>query len=160
MKPLPIIISILLLIFALARWVDRCNKREKRNKGLEFREWVTKIDQKSDSVMAYRFYATDTIAWMVDHRKSMEKTLDSAIQIYKDRYTQDEQRHKIYLKILYEYKKLSYLYSDWIKSCRINENPLKQEKDYKPLSLQEFQRKQREILFGMSKYNIELMMID
>lgn len=129
-------------------------------KTLEFREWVKKIDRKSDSVMAYRFFATDTIGWMAEHRKSMDKTLDSAIQQYKDKYSHDEERYKIYLKILYEYKKLSYLYYDWIKSCRINEDPSKKDKDFRPLTFQEVEQKARNLKFGMSSYSIELMMID
>lgn len=110
--------------------------------------------------MAYRFFATDTIAWMSERRKSMDKTLDSAIQLYKDNYSQDEERYKIYLKILYEYKKLSYLYYDWIKGCRINADTSKKEKDFKVLTLQDIKKREREIMFGMSKYNVELLMID
>lgn len=160
MKPLPIIVSILLLVFSISRWANSCSKREKRKKGLEFREWVTKIDRRSDSVMAYRFFATDTIGWMVDHRKSMDRTLDSAIQHYKEEYSQDEERYKVYLKILYEYKKLSYLYYDWIKSCRINEDPSKKDKDFRPLTLQEVEQRGRAILFEASKHNIDLIVMD
>lgn len=160
MKPLPIIISILLLIFSLSRLANSCSKREKRQKAADFREWLTKINNKKDSVMAYRYFATDSITWMADHRKSFDRTLDSSIQYYKDNYTQDEERHKIYLKILYEYKKLSYLYYDWIKTSRINEDPSKKEKDYHLLSFADFQKKEREILFGMSRFNVEMVMID
>lgn len=160
MKPLPIIISILVLIFSIARMADSCSKREKRQKGKEFHEWLTKIDRQKDSVMAYQYFATDSISWMVDHRKSFDRTLDSSIQYYKDNYTQDEERYKIYLKILYEYKKLSYLYYDWIKTSRFNEDPSKKEKDYRPLSFSDFKSREREITFGMSRFNIDVMMLD
>ncbi|MFT3981531.1 MAG: hypothetical protein QM687_13745 [Ferruginibacter sp.] len=163
MKPVSIIISAILLLFSIARLANSCSKREKRQKGLQFRQWLAKLDTKKDSIVTYEympFEVTDSIGWMVDHRKSFDKTLDSSIQYYQDVYKQDEPRYKIYLKILYEYKKLSYLYADWIKTCRVNENPAKKEKDYHPLSLMEFQRKERELMFGMSRYNIELISID
>ena len=160
MKPLPLIVSALLLIFSIAKFADSCSKRQKREKAKDFREWLTKINVKKDSVMAYQYFATDSISWMVDHRKSFDKTLDSSIQYYKDSYAQDEERYKIYLKILYEYKKLSYLYYDWIKTSRINEDPSKKEKDYHTLSFPDFKRKEREILFGMSRFNMEMIMID
>lgn len=160
MKPIPLLFSILLLIISIAKFANSCSKREKRQKAREFNEWLKKIDSKQDSVMAYHYVATDSIAWMVEHRKSFDKTLDSSIQYYRDNYTRDEKRYKVYLAILYDYKKLSYLYSDWIKSSRINENPAKKEKDYHPISFAEFQSKQREILFGMSRHNIDVMMID
>jgi len=155
-----IIFSALLLIFTLARLADSCSKREKRKKGLEFRVWVNKINHKKDSVMAYRFFAEDSITWMANQRKSLDRTLDSSIQYYKDNYAQDEERYKIYLKILYEYKKISYLYYDWIKSSRIRANTEKKEKDYRLLDINELQRREREIMFGMSRYNIELITID
>lgn len=160
MKIFSIIVSVLLMIFSVAQLANSCSADAKRKKGLAFRERLGKIDRKKDSIMSYRFFATDTITWMADHRKSMDKTLDSAIQFYKDEYMQDEERYKIYLKILYEYKKLSYLYYDWIKSCRINEDPSKKEKDFKLLTRQEVERREREITFGMSRYNLELVMID
>lgn len=155
-----IIFSVLILIFAVARFADSCSKRAKRKKGLEFRERLNKIDHEKDSVMAYRFFAEDSIKWMADHRKSFDRTLDSSIQYYKDNYTQDEDRYKIYLKILYEYKKISYLYYDWIKSSRIRENTEKKEEDYHLVDINELQRKEREIMFGMNRYNIELITID
>lgn len=160
MKPLPIIASILLLVFSISRFANSCSKREKRQKAKDFREWLTRIDQKKDSIMAYQYFATDSISWMVDHRKSFDKTLDSSIQYYKDNYAQDEERNKIYLKILYEYKKLSYLYYDWIKTSRINEDPAKKEKDYHLLSFADFKKREREILFGMSRFNVEMVMLD
>lgn len=155
-----IIFSVLILIFSIARFADSCSKRAKREKGLEFREWINKINQKKDSVMAYRFFSEDSIAWMTTQRKSLDRTLDSSIQYYKDKYTQDEERYKIYLKILYEYKKISYLYYDWIKSSHIRANTEKKEKDYRLLEINELQKREREIMFGMSRYNIELITID
>jgi len=155
-----IIFSVLISIFVIAQLADSCSKRAKRKKGLEFRGWVNKIDRQKDSVMAHKYFATDSISWMVDHRKTFDRTLDSSIQYYKDNYTHDEERFKIYLKILYEYKKLSYLYYDWIKSSRFREDPSKKEKDYRLLDTDEFRRKERDILFGMSRFNVELVMID
>ena len=160
MKPWSVILSIILLLFAVVRWSNSCTKAAKRKKGLVFRQWVTKVDRKSDELMSYRYSSSDSISWMTSNRKDMDKVLDSAIQFYKDEYFQDEDRYKIYLKILYEYKKLSYVYYDWIKSARIRENKLKQDKDFRLMTLDELQKKQRSILYGMHSYNIELIMID
>lgn len=160
MKTFSLIVSILLMIFSVSQLANSCAADTKRKKGLLFREKLGRIDRKKDSVMSYRFFATDTIAWMADHRKSMDKVLDSAISFYKEEYAQDEKRYKIYLKILYEYKKLSYLYYDWIKSCRINEDPSKKEKDFKVITRQYVEQRERELMFGMSKYNLELVVID
>jgi hypothetical protein len=158
MKPLPLIISIILLIVSLAKLANSCNKREKRKIAREFNEWVQKVDSRQDSIMMYRYMATDSITWMAEHKKSFQNTLDSAIVYYRDIYMQDERRYKAYLNILFEYKKLQYLYSDWIKTSRIKAGQAKKEEDYHLLTYDEFLSKQRALHFGMSRFNIDVMM--
>jgi hypothetical protein len=159
-KPLSIIITVVLLLISVVRLANSCSKREKRQRTREFNEWLSKVRNQKDSLMAYHYFATDTLSWMADHKKSFDKILDSSIKYYQDRYTQDEKRYKAYLNTLFEYKKLSYLYSSWIKSTRIRENPAKMEKGYHLLTIEEFRRKEREILFNMGRVNIDLIMID
>jgi hypothetical protein len=160
-RPISVIITVVLLLISVVRLANTCSKREKRQKTRDFNEWLTKVRIKKDSIMAYHYFAPgDSLAWMTDHKKSFDKTLDSSIQYYQDHYTQDEKRYKAYLNTLFEYKKLSYLYSSWIKSSRISENPAKMEKDYQLLTFPEFQKKERQILFNMGKVNIDLIMMD
>lgn len=160
-RPISVIITIVLLLISVVRLANTCSKREKRQKAREFNEWVTKVRIKKDSIMAYPYFAPDdSLAWMTSHKKSFDNALDSSIKYYQDHYTNDEKRYKAYLNILFEYKKMSYLYSSWIKSCRIRENPAKMEKDYHLMSLEEFRKKERELQFDMGRVSIDLMMID
>ena len=110
--------------------------------------------------MAYRYFATDTLAWMTDHKKGFDKILDSSIKYYTDAYKADEERYKAYLNVLFEYKKLSYLYSSWIKSSRIREDPSKMEKDYHLMTYSEFEKKERELFSNRRKVNFDLIMVD
>lgn len=160
MKPLHLIVTIVLAIASIAKLANSCSKREKRLKVKEFNSWLQKIDTRQDSIMAYRYLSTDSIGWMVGHKKNFDQSLDSAIQYYRDNYTSDEKRYKVYLNILYDYKKLSYLYSDWIKASRFNENPQKKEKDYRLISYAEFKSRQQQLLFGMSRHSIDAMLLD
>ncbi len=158
MKPLPLIISIVLLIISIAKFNHSCNKREKRKKAREFNEWVSKVHRQQDSIMLYRYMNTDSIQWMTEHKKNFQNTLDSAIEHYRKFYQQDEKRYKAYLNLLFEYKKLQYLYSDWIKNSRMRADSSKKEKDYHILTQKEFENKKRNLLFGMSRFNIDIMM--
>ncbi|RYY50804.1 MAG: hypothetical protein EOO06_02530 [Chitinophagaceae bacterium] len=160
MRPWSVIASIVFLLIAVVRFANSCEKREKRRKSQEFRAVTQQLDDRRDSIFAYRFLSTDSLTWMTLHRKRFDSSLDASIDHYRKNYSQDEKRYKAYLNILFEYKKLSYLYSDWVKSSRIRAFPAKAEKGYQLINLQMLQERERRILFDMSRVNIDLMMLD
>ncbi|RYY69376.1 MAG: hypothetical protein EOO13_09720, partial [Chitinophagaceae bacterium] len=103
MKPASIIFSIALLLFSIVRFANSCEKREKRKKTRDFQEALYSLDRKKDSIMAYTYFAEDSLTWMAKHKKNFDITLDSSIQHYQNNYQQDEKRYKAYLNILFEY---------------------------------------------------------
>lgn len=160
MKDFSIILSIVSILFTVVQLADSCSKDVAREKDLQFREWVSRIERQSDSLMAYQLNTKDSLNWMLEHRRKMEKALDSPIQYYRNNYAADEVRYKPYLEILYEYKKLSYLYADWIRSCRTMEDSSKTKDDFHPLTFQEFQRKKRLIQQDLTATSFRLLTID
>ena len=135
MKPWRMILLIALALFSVIRLAYTCSKldekKAKQQKGMEFSAFRSAIEQDQLKIFMYPKDSKDSIEWKITHRKIFNAELDSAIRYYRDNYRTDEERFKVYLGILYVYKGMSYLYSDWFKYQRDNISLAAKQKEYK-----------------------------
>ena len=157
MKPLPIIISIVLLTFSIVRLANSCEKREKRAKANEFYQQRQTIDRLRQAVLSYDRNDADSIDWMAARNELFEESLDSSIKYYRDNYFSDEKRHKAYLNTLYAYKKMSYVYADLIKHNREYAAAKKKDTTKHRYKYTEYISKSRSLYFDLNRVNIDLM---
>lgn len=118
MKPLPVIISLVLVTISVIKLANTCSKREGTQKSNEFIQQRQSIERKRQAMLGYDKNDADSIDWMAAHKEFFDEALDSSIKYYRDNYYDDEDRNKAYLNTLYTYKKLSYLYKGWIRYNR------------------------------------------
>ncbi|MES2850962.1 MAG: hypothetical protein V4685_18060 [Bacteroidota bacterium] len=154
MKPLPIIISIVLVTISIIRLANSCSKKEQREKSNAFQLEQQSIEWKRQAIFSYDKSDVDSIDWMDARKELFDETLDSSIKRHRDNYYEDQERHKAYLNTLYAYKKLSYLYSDWIKYNREYAKSKKKDTILHRVKYRDFYNSSRSIMFRMNMDNI------
>lgn len=153
MRPVSVIVSVILLFIAVARLASTCSKNEERRIVKQFNDGCRLIEKSRYDVFRYGPYDKDSIEWMRDHTRLFNKTVDSCIDYYRDIYKSDEKRYKGYLAILFQYKKMVYLYQGWVKFISDDKNPEKN-KLY-DAKLREFKTEERNIMFQKEHEAIE-----
>ena len=108
-------------------------------------------------MLAYDRNDADSIDWMAARNELFEETLDSNITYYRDNYFRDEKRHKSYLNTLYVYKKISYVYADWIKHNREYAAAKKKDTAAHRLKYKEYKGRSRSLYFDLNRVNIDLI---
>ncbi|MGC4103112.1 hypothetical protein [Ferruginibacter sp.] len=156
MKPGRIILSIALAVFALARFASTCAKNEEQRIVRQFNNGCTLIENQRAEVLTFSPYDKDSIEWMAVRTRQLNNTVDSCIKYYQDIYKQDEDRYKGYLSILFQYKKMVYLYQGWVKFNR-DTDPEEKKKTYS-LKLNTFRTEIRNVLFEKDHKAIENML--
>ncbi len=153
MKPWRIVISIVVLIISLARLATTCSKRDARDKQNSFVDAVNMIEVERSQIVVGDGGNIDDRERMLTHAKAFEKSLDSVTSYYRNNYKSDETRYEKYLDILYEYKKISYVYFAWFSYMKRNPptDDTREKYDFKrrefnenlERALQDLQRKER-----------------
>jgi len=157
MKPTRVIGIILLSAIVIWQVARISSRNETRRVVRQFNEGCSLIEGQRSMIFIYRPNDKDSVEWMATHTRILNRTVDSCIKYYQDIYMQDEKRYKGYLGILFQYKKLVYLYQGWVKYCRDNSNLEKKKQEY-PYKLRDFQAGERDIIFEKEHKAIEMIL--
>ena len=155
MKPWRIILSIVVLLITIARFSSTCAKREARDKRNDFVDAVNRIEEKRSWIFIYDTHDKDSLESMLVQTRSFGNTLDSTITYYRNNYKVDEVRYDKYLEVLYEYKKISYLYFGVIGYLKENRKSEKSKEETKR-KLSEFSIELRGGLLKLDQKEMEV----
>ncbi len=115
-----IVIFIITSTISIVGVVSQCSKDKILEKSNKFNNLRGELNKIEFQLFKFDKNNADSLKWMEEKEKAFSYVLDSGINYYRANYSKDETMYKGYLDILYCYKKLSYVYQDWIKFQQMN----------------------------------------
>jgi hypothetical protein len=155
MKVFRIVLLIAALLYSFSRLAFTCARKDENNKAQEFYGATSIIENERLKIFQYDEANKDSIAWMVSHTRSFNRVLDSCINHYRSNYNTDETRYAKYLAVLYEYKKIFYLYDERAKAVTEPLNPSTSKKP-KKFRTQQFEMQLRSAFLKLRQVEFQL----